>query len=143
MGWISPTGHNDPGSDWVNEIRAYDTYLNLYASNFQVSSGWEPDFLELTHNALNCDKIRHYSDGADITQVDLDVYYSGAWHDVYQGIFTLKTWEEKSLGGTYLVTKLRVRYYHNATNRASWAVEFGFNEAEPVPAWIPKVIMIN
>jgi|GEM_PF-3270897 len=58
--WVSPTGYNDPGGAWSNETLAYDGNTGTAAQE----GGWcGQQWLELTHSALSCDKVRVYSDG--------------------------------------------------------------------------------
>lgn len=108
MAWISPTG--DSGGDWGNRIYARDNNTDTYAETvaywgYLVWTG----FLTLTHTALYCDKIKYYIGTVEIFEVDIDVYYSGAWHHVFQGAEALNNWHEHSLGGTYSVTAVRIR----------------------------------
>ncbi len=120
-GWISPTGHSDPGAQWSNEAKAYDGggEGGSYAS-VVVNEGVWSSYLELTRSSINCNKLRFSAHNLDgWAQIDLDVYYGGAWHDVYQGGYMNTTWVEKSLGGTYEVTKMRIRLYHNYTGEWS------------------------
>jgi hypothetical protein len=128
MSWVSPTGYNDPNSKWSNEPDAYDGDIGTCALS-SSESNWG-SFIELTHDAIDCDKVRHYSayHATYRDQIDIDVYYEGAWHDVYEGNFPTQTWDEKTIpGGTKSVTAARVRYHHQSP---SWAAiyEFEFNE---------------
>ncbi|MBA7581328.1 hypothetical protein ES708_23230 [subsurface metagenome] len=115
MAWVSPTGHDDPDNAWIQEDHAYDEATGTYTftSPYVPPLTWS-GFIELTHAALPCDKVRFF---AEITLgyfeiVDLDVYYGGDWHHVYQGGFATRTWVEKALGNTYSVTKARLRSYN-------------------------------
>ena len=128
--WQSPTGHNDPETQWTNPTNAYDNDEGTSAVDNIAATSWG-DWLELTIAALNCNKVRFYAtySGLGIDEIDLEVYYSGAWHGVYQGSYASNEWVEKALGGIYSVTQARVKF-HNA---AAWAVdtyffEFDFNQ---------------
>ncbi len=117
--WTSPTGFVD-GGNWVAETNAYDEDTTTFASANNIpAASWSP-YLDLTlDNAIDCDKIRYYIKASGfpldawITQIDIDVYYGGAWHDVYQGAITRNSWQEKNLGATYSVTKARVSLYNS------------------------------
>ena len=126
-GWITPTG----GSGWSNEANARDDFMETFAQQY-ISGRWST-FLVHTHAALDCSKVRYYPHDATwrITLVDVDVYWDSAWHDIYQGGFPRLAWVEKSLGGTYSVTQLRIRFYNPSS--ASWAklYETDFYEEEP------------
>lgn len=133
MAWQSPTGYNDPDNRWNNETNMYDDDITTYAYIYLPINSWS-SFIEATIEPLNCDKIRYYAGGNNPTvdQIDVDVYYSGAWHDVYSGTFTHQVWEEKSLGGTYAVTKMRISLYNNSPLpiNKGYIYEVDFNQVE-------------
>jgi len=143
MAWISPTGHYDPDSVWVQPERAYDDKITYYAN-----CGYnELKYLELTHDVLNCDKVRIYaSDAKTGTEYDpdlqVDVHYGGAWHNIQNGVIAKKTWVEIAIGSTQSVDKARV--CSNGTARVLWLYEFDFNEVEaPPPKKRTLVQMVN
>jgi hypothetical protein len=116
MAWVSPTGYSDPDSGWTNEAGAYDGNTTTYALNTGASSGGK--YLELTHSAISCDKVRiyacEYEEGGEI-DVDtgfVDVYYGGAWHNIFEGLITKNTWTELVIGSTQTVTSARVKSEH-------------------------------
>jgi len=116
-GYVSPTGFNDPNSSWTYESQAYDGIVETSNGAYTTISGgsWS-NFIELTIGAINCSKIKYYledSGGGDISEVDVDVYYSGAWNNIYSGAFTRYTWIEKELGAIYSVTAMRFRFYNS------------------------------
>ena len=133
MAWISPTGHIDPDTQWSNEPNAYDEIEASQAASASPGHSWSA-FLELTHAAINCDKVRfHAPFNGTQNGIDLDVYYDGDWHHVYQGIYTSNEWVEKDLGSSHSVTAARVSFYNDFF--AVWNVylnEFDFNEVEGV-----------
>jgi len=131
--WQSPTGHFDHGG-WSDEFKAYDDNTTTRASTL-FSPGWS-NFLDLTINELNCDKLRFWAiwQSGFIEQIDLDVYYTGGWHDVYEGAFANLEWVEKSLLGTYAVTSARVRFYNGSGSSINARLyEFDFNQIEVPP----------
>jgi len=106
--WVSPTGHNDPSGNWAYETNAYDDDTDSRATTN------DPEYLELTHSAIFCDKVRIYAAkyGKGIlsdANIDIDVYYGGAWHNIFSGYITKQTWVEKDIGSPQSVTKARVR----------------------------------
>jgi len=135
--WKSPTGYNDQTSTWINEEDSYDNNILTGAFTNIPASSWS-QFLELTIDALKTSKIRFYATqgpGQFVDKIDVDVWYDDAWHDVYEGSFIDKTWEEKSLGGTFTVIMARVRMYNTRTSGASGQIdEFQFNIASAVEA---------
>ena len=122
MAWVSPTGHNDPDSKWTTEANAYDEDTDTHAWTFQ--DGY---YLELTlESAISCDKVRSWwSTSTGDADVDIDVYYSGAWHNIHSGVIGKGDWVESSLGSTQTVEKARVKL--NAF-RTHYLKEFDCNE---------------
>ena len=122
MAWVSPTGHNDPDSKWTTEANAYDEDTDTHAWTFQ--DGY---YLELTlESAISCDKVRSWwSTSTGDADVDVDVYYSGAWHNIHSGVVGKGDWVESSLGSTQTVEKARVKL--NAF-RTHYLKEFDCNE---------------
>jgi len=132
MAWISPTNHVDYGA-WNNEANAYNGNTGDAANESVPKNSWG-GFLALTHAEINCDKVQFYAkyEAANINKIDLDVYWDGAWHDIYEGSYASEEWVEKPLGDTYAVTQARVKFY-NDNDFASWICylyEFEFNEVE-------------
>lgn len=127
MSWISPTGYNDPSSKWSDETNAYDQNLNTTA--YCVKTEY---YLELTHNVLNCDKVRIYcydwKSGMYDPDIDIDVYYSGAWHNIWSGVVNAIAWVEKQIGSTQAVTAARVKINSLGGGHAFHICEFEFNE---------------
>lgn len=119
--YVSPTGFNDPTPDWTNEANAYDEDTVSYAAEGIIAGGSWGDWLELTHAAILCDRIRfnayYYTGLVDI--IDVDVHYdgeaAGVWHDVYQGASSPhNTWVVKLFpDGMQTVDKARIRYYNS------------------------------
>ena len=108
MSWISPTGHNDPDSIWTNEANAYDGDTGTRAYSPSQS------YLELNHAAILCNKVRiwcaRYPNGLETdADIDVDVYYGGAWHNIHSGTVTKQTWVELSIGSIESVTVARIK----------------------------------
>lgn len=115
VGWVSPTGHNDPNNKWVNEERAYDGNLDTFSSTTGLHYYGEP--LELTLDSpVYCDKVRicaasfwtHYYRDPDLS---VDVYYDGAYHNIWSGRIPKQTWVELPIpAGIKLVSKARIKW---------------------------------
>jgi hypothetical protein len=116
--WVSPTGHVDAGGVWANETNAYDGNDATYSTVSVPAGGW-CDYIELTHAAMYSAGLKVLGNGNDanarayITQIDIDAYYSGGWHDVYEGTFTHNAWLTKYLGSAQEVSSYRIRYYNS------------------------------
>jgi len=133
MGWVSPTGHNDPSNDWDDEAKAYNGNTGNWAQSSDVPLNEWTGFLELTHAALDCNKVQVYVGSGDwVANIDLDVYYDSDWHHVYQGISTDYGWMEKPLGGTYSVTALRIRLYNRGPTADLRICDVDFWEVEVI-----------
>lgn len=113
-GWFSPTGFTDPTDNWTNEIKAYDEDTLTYTSMTIPADDWSEN-ITFTVPAIYTDNIRYWADynAANINICDLDAYYNDAWHDVSQGAFVDKAWQENSLGGNYTVMEARFRLYND------------------------------
>jgi len=123
MGWVSPTGHNDPDSAWIDEAEAYDEDT----SSGNGAWSWETNkWLELTlGSSINSDKVRIYPRAILEADMKVDVHYSGAWHNIHDGVLTKDQWNEISIGSTQSVSKARVC---NNAGTTKYIVEFDFNE---------------
>ncbi|GAJ09249.1 unnamed protein product, partial [marine sediment metagenome] len=112
MAWVSPTFFNDPDTQWSDEPNAYDEDTGSQALTAPPGDSWS-SFLELTHAAINCDKVRfHAPYDASQNSIKLEVFYDGSWHEVYEGVYANNEWVEKDLGGTFPVTAARVSFYN-------------------------------
>ncbi len=135
-GWVSPTGFVDGGSVWTSETLAYDENTDTYAYANALKSDWT-DYLELTHAALNCDKVQLWvgHDISNVNAIEVDVYYSLGWHNIFpSGAPTWGAWQEHTIGSTESVTALRVRFYSTKAGAgACWIHEADFNEVSLVP----------
>lgn len=113
--WKSPTGFNDPSTHWYDEKNAYDNLTDTYAMNSVGTQSWG-NYLELTISAISCSKVRfwaYYGGDDDINQISLDVYYSGDWHNIYEGAYTHLEYVEKEIGSTQIVTAMRMKFYNS------------------------------
>jgi len=129
MAWISPTGHNDPDGRWTSDEEAYDDDTGSYAYNSDANYD---HYLELTIAELLCDKVQIYArDTIGVPSynpdLDIDVYYSSAWHNIWSGVITKNTWVEKAIGSSQLVTKARIK--SNTSDKNLKLYEFDFGEA--------------
>jgi len=126
MGWVSPTGHNDPQNAWSNETNAYDENTGSFASGWHFS---EAPYLELTLTSpISCDKVQVYVGTFSNSDVSIYVYYSDAWHSIFSGTIAKNQWVEKEIGSTQTVSK--AKFQGNLSGTSYWLCEFDFNEVE-------------
>jgi len=107
MVWVSPTSHNDTSGKWQEEAKAYDGNTGTGAlGTCDPMEG--TGYLELTHSAINCDKIRFWVNTMDAGALDaVQVYYEGGWHDTSYS-YAAGQWVEATIpAGTKSVTKIR------------------------------------
>lgn len=135
--WVLPTGYNDPNGSWTYESSAYDGSVEPPVASARTHpDGWT-HYLELTINTIYCSKVKFYATyhgTRGISKIDLDVYYGGVWNDVFEGSFLNHVWMEKSLGGIYYVTKMRMRFYSSASKSTpAHLAEAMFYEAKSIP----------
>jgi len=128
IGLASPTGHYDSANVWNNETNAYDDNMGSYTYTTPPAAWTWSEFLELTHSRISCSKVRYYvfASAFSVT-IDVDVYYEGGWHDVYQGGVSREVWYENNIPeGTKLVSKARVRFQvPGAPNAGLYEFDFG------------------
>lgn len=102
-GWISPTSKED--DDWTDSENIYDEDLGTF--------GWSSTnnrSVTLLVDAVSCSKVRIYAGRAAGGEPDLivNVYYSGAFHEIHSGFLTEDAWEEIDIGSTQSVTKAKI-----------------------------------
>jgi len=110
--WTTPTGHTDYGA-WLTEANAYDDNTGTSAILSSIPNGGYSAFLGLTHTSMSISGIRYFCGGdGDIEagDIDVDIYYGGSWHGVYEGTFTNDAWEERLISTAYGVTEVRIRF---------------------------------
>lgn len=119
--WLPPTSHDDPDTVWTDETNAYDGNTATYAKTYTTDK-----YLELYITETYCDRVRVFAKtisssdppGETDPDIDIDVYYGAAWHNIYSGSITKNTWVEKTIGSRQEVTGVRVKsnealYYTN------------------------------
>jgi len=111
--WVSPSGYEDPNSDWNDESEAYD---GSTASSAQTTVGYTDwtwtSFIELTHGSMRCTKIKFYAwyDNSYCRTMDLDRSNGGSsWTGVFQSSFLDRQWVTKTFSET-TVTHARIRF---------------------------------
>lgn len=131
MGWVNPTSYSDPDSKWFFEPNAYDDSLSCYAECTLPAQSWGK-FLELTHSAMYCSKVRFYAiqNAGWVNQIDIDAYYDSTWNHVYSGFFADQVWIEKSLPSVKIITAFRFSFYSSCPDEGAWGrlVEVDFYE---------------
>lgn len=147
MAWISPTGFVDSDSGWVSETKIYDgSTLDADTGYTEtiIGSTWSK-FVELTHSAIGCTKVRFWAiyDPTLHDKIDIDAYYTGAWHNVYEGAYSDRAWIEKSLTEGQRITAFRFRFYAKV-NTTAHLVEVEFYEeilTDPLSTQSPTDIL--
>ncbi len=128
VGWILPTGHIDIRDEWKNEAEAYDGDLSTSAGTWVAT--YTGGHLVLTLDPpISCSKVRvnaasyHYFEWLD-PDLSIDLYYDGAWRNIWSGLIPKKTWVEIPIpAGTELVSAARVKG-NEITN--TYLYEFNF-----------------
>ncbi|MBN1463887.1 MAG: thrombospondin type 3 repeat-containing protein [Paludibacteraceae bacterium] len=111
--WFSPTGYVDATDSWNGEYLIYDNItFGGYAQSYH--SGGAFQYLELTlPTTISSNKVRYWIpsgawNSSDPTIV-VDVWYSGSWHNLNNGSYSVNTWIEKTFP-TNNVTKARIKF---------------------------------
>jgi len=128
-GWITPTGHDDPSVEWIQETLAYDD-IEDYQGALRIStpSATYTGFLQLTFAAgILCDKIRilpYTVGGSSAYECDVDVYYDGGWHGIWLADVSTdpSSWKEISVGDTKIITALQLRFFNDGVGTRNFTV---------------------
>ena len=134
MAWVNPTGFSNPSGLWEQETDAYDDSTSTCAYQPYVPAETWGEIIDFTRPPIPCDKIRvypnaYYGNG----QIDIDLYYDGDWHDLYQGDFIHNDWNEYEFG-QQIVSAVRFRIYNgNTAARHVYIYEVDFWEIPTVP----------
>jgi hypothetical protein len=135
--WVSPTGATDTGAVWSNEDHLYDNDLGTYCSTTGTvaAESWQPvtDYLEATIGATTCNAVMVYATSGytpTTNQIDVDIYYGGVWHDLYQGVFNFGVYTRNIFPfAAQSVTNARFRFYNaDTTARTFAAIEVYFHK---------------
>jgi len=118
---------SDPEESWHDESNAFDddTATTAYTTG--------SDYLVLTvDTTMECQKVRVYSaeaSPAGAADIDIDLYYNDAWHNIWSGVVIRDQWVERfnHADGTQTVEKARVKYNGSAT---LYLYEFDFGELD-------------
>ena len=141
MGWRVPTSYTANTNQWHNPANCYDGNLETYGYDTIYPLPFTGYYIEFNISEIQCNKIRFNAGNKNgyANRIDIDVYYNDSWHNVfYRGAFSTNVWVEVSLGGTYTVTKARVRFltsqiFYMGEGRL---YEFNFNEIATETAWV-------
>uniref|UniRef100_A0A6M3JZ81 Uncharacterized protein n=1 Tax=viral metagenome TaxID=1070528 RepID=A0A6M3JZ81_9ZZZZ len=109
---VTPTA----ASGWTDSNNVRDDNNGTFAQTALTAATWGA-YLVVDQNAANCTGVRFYSitsNSAETTiTVDVDVYYSAAWHNVFQGDIIRSSatvvWHTFTLGNVQSVTSARIR----------------------------------
>lgn len=111
--WESPTSAT--GASWTDRDKTYDENTGTFAWDDIGTDAWSGD-ITISIGAVQCSQFRHWvsRESVDVNEIDIDVYYSGAWHDIYQGgTFTVDDWETREIGSVETVTAVKFRFYND------------------------------
>jgi hypothetical protein len=143
MGWQYPTGNTANG--WSNPTYAYNGNTGDYANYLIPALSWS-NYRELSINSLSCSKVQIYCSGqtSDIDQIEIDVYYSGAYHNIYSGALIQGSYQEYEIGSTQDVTGMRIHLYNkkSSASRSGYIHEAQFWEVSAATTY-SKTINID
>jgi hypothetical protein len=128
------------GATWLTEAQAYDGNTGTQASYNFGAPGWSP-YLTLSFASTPTAWAGWYVyvNSANVNLMELDVYYSGAWVNVFTGVPVTGSWQESALFTSYMEDKdviaMRVRF--SATvgvgdNCGVKEIRLGYNNLSPV-----------
>jgi len=130
--WRTPTSWTDGDSAWSTEDNILDKDTATAATAVAPVSSWG-SYLEANVYATICDKVQYYfgDPGADITSCNIEVFYTGAWHSILNGLPTWGALTELAIGSTQTVTAARINFWNShAINTPTTSInEIQFNIA--------------
>lgn len=149
--WVSPDSSSPESEDWEGVATAtYDENTGTfnYVEDLAID-GWTSYMQLLLDSPIQCDKVRIYASLALYNleeeweyfnpYIVLEAYYNDAWQSVFTGFILDNTWVEKVLGGTYTVTKARVKFQ----NAEEQVMDVRFNEFDfnQVPSGLARPLV--
>ena len=120
-GFISPTSHNDPDSEWNREEQAYDGFDYSSATNWILAGQWGKP-IEFLFNTFKCFKVQINTTDthADIDQIVVQIYRDDEMLVSYTGT---KPWEtEVPLYVPAFANKVKVRFHNGGTGYVMAAI---------------------
>jgi len=140
MAWVSPT--SDTANEWTDSGFAWDDDT-LTTATHSTPAGWGP-YLELHHAELQCTKVQGWWGivNTQVTTIEVDVYYSGAYNNIYSGAIVTGSFQEYEIGSEQAVTAMRVRFSASKANRLAYVYEVDFWEvvSGPTPNAFNKIL---
>lgn len=109
--WLTPSSYVDPAGAWTNEANTFDDNTGTYGYDTLPGIGWS-EFIELNTASINCSRVRTWATQHD--EIDIDLYYAGAWHNIYEGACAAGVWVETSFTERKEVTAARFRLHNPA-----------------------------
>lgn len=120
--WVAPEGHVDEDA-WENETNGYDTYTGT-ATTAESGANTYTGYLDFTHSAILIDCLRCYNE-ASTSGMKVDIYYGGAWHNVYEDD-PATGWQIVPIPGIRTVTAARIAIKRpTADTKAFYELQFG------------------
>ena len=136
LGWVLPTGYNDPGNTWSRETQAYDgdkSDGSFAQQDGNPGSGWGTP-LEFTLSApIKCGRVGLKSDfgDPDVDSIRVELF-NGSWTNVYEGVVPNMGWTEPTFVAVDNVTGARFTYHYKGGNYMWWLYEFELYEEPAV-----------
>lgn len=144
--WISPDSIEDTGENWISGslYKVIDGNHNTYGYCDALNPGFWTHAVEMILDVgIQCDKIEIKVNCWDDENeenyngyVDIEVYWDGAYHDIYEGVISYGVVTEKDIdsGNTHLVTKVKVNCKYVGNDEDQVDVEFWEFRLNQVPS---------
>jgi len=129
----SPKNASDASPEWADDpdgvYSAIDKTYNDNTSDGASTNYANHYIVWYLNSSISCNNVRLYAcdyDGSNRldANVTVDVYYSGAWHNIYNGTITHDTWNDLPIGSTQVVTQARMKF--NSITLIGLVSEFKF-----------------
>ena len=135
-GWHDPTSYVDPDVVWTDEAKAYDGNTGTYAYEDISGIAWG-SYLQLVIAATYCESVRIYPtrEDADITTMDIDIYYDGVWTNVYSDTPTYGAYNTVTFSSPKLISQARIRFYNSNAEQTEGRInDFDFGQDDTAPS---------
>ncbi|HNT60358.1 MAG TPA: NosD domain-containing protein, partial [Candidatus Bilamarchaeaceae archaeon] len=138
VGWVSPTGYDDPAGRWEQEEYAFDDSLITSAQSYHVSgdpNGVWSSYLYLNRSpAVISSRVRFNAKSVDIDRASIDIYNGTAWINVFNSSFAGQTWVSAYFNQTN-VSQARIQFRVDSNSKGLyWRLyEFDFYKDSMTP----------
>jgi len=111
--WTTPTGTNDPDTQWTDDAKAIDGLTATFAHDTVGVGAWT-SYLEISFTSpIWLDNIRTWTANNPTTR-EIDIWTGAGWQNVVSEADTSGAWQTSDLGSLYNASLIRIRLFSAA-----------------------------